>query len=117
MTWGGRDFAGISESGIETLKSELNSYANKVNDTIAEFNAQADLTATFAGDSLIGSVQSALEEGKAALAELVTKLKDAERDAAQYALEQWGSGTGGVAGTVDGTAAELRSSAATFTLD
>lgn len=113
----GFDFAGISESGIEELKIALNKYAEEASSCIAEFNASANLASTFAGEALTSSITAALEEGKQALYALVNKLKEAEQAASQYALEQWGEGTGGVAGTVDSSASDIRAQANALNLD
>jgi len=110
------DFIGINADNIGNLEAALAKYRSSIQEEIAAFNANANIANTMAGDEVEAAVQGYLEEGKTALQEIVEKLQK-EETILQQAFEQWISGESGVAGNVDGAAADLRAVAGSFTLE
>lgn len=114
--WGG-GFAGIS---IERINSDLipavNKYCETIESAINQFNADADVTSSFAGTELETAVQDFIKAIKELLAAYVSTMRK-EIAAINSAYEQYTSGAQNVASNVASNASEIRAAANDIRLD
>lgn len=112
----GGGFAGIDKKNIGNLTAALKAYRTKIQAQISEFNANADLSNTMAGEDVKAAVTGYLEDAKFVLQEWIDALEK-EEQRAETAFDDWAAKETGVAGNVSSDASALRSSAANISLD
>lgn len=114
--WDG-GFIGISEERLNSeLIPEIQKYCEKIESTINQFNAEADVTAAFAGADVQGPVSEFIGAVKEILAAYVSTMRQ-EIAAAQGAYQQYQSGARAVASNVAASAQEIRGAASGIRLD
>lgn len=114
--WDG-GFAGISKEQLEsTLIPALQSYCERIEESINAFNAEADVTASFAGAELVPNVQEFIGAVKQLLQAYVSTMRQ-EIATANSAYEQYQIGSQNVAAGVSSSASEIRSAAQSIRID
>ena len=114
--WGG-GFAGIS---IERIKSDLipalEKYCKTIESSINQFNAEADVTSSFAGPEVTVAVEDFVGAVKEILAAYVSTMR-AEIAMAEKAYIDYQIGAQRVGTNVKSTATDIRAAASSIRLD
>ena len=114
--WGG-GFAGISEAKLNgELIPAIEKYCETISSSINQFNAEADVTSSFAGPEVQAAVSEFVSSVKELLIAYVSTMKQ-EIAAAQGAYQQYQSGAQSVGSNVSSTAQEIRGAASGIKLD
>lgn len=74
-----KDFVGISESGLETLKQEIDKYIRSIQNIIDRFQENGDLTQAFAGAPLYAA-QEFVKAVKTVLKAYVSTMKNEKNE-------------------------------------
>lgn len=110
-------FEGISENGLEILKLRLNSYIQKLNNKIDEFDATVPVTGAYKG-TVENSVVEYLNAVKKTLKDYIQKMQDVELKEVNTALEKYHSIVDESAkSTASSAADEVRGRADSLSLD
>lgn len=114
--WGG-GFAGISKDKIDAdLIPALERYCETIEDSINQFNADADVTSSFAGPELAPAVKDFVSAIKELLKAYVSTMRK-EIASVNSAYEQYTTGSQSVASNVSTNAQDIRSAASEVRLD
>ena len=114
--WGG-GFAGISEAKLNSdLIPAIEKYCETISNSINQFNAEADVTSSFAGPEVQAAVSEFVSSVKDLLTAYVSTMRQ-EIAAAQGAYQQYQSGAQSVGSSVSSTAQEIRGAASGIRLD
>ena len=110
-------FAGISESGIKELQTQIRGFANELQNTIDGFDANADLTAGLAeGSKAQVAASDFIKDIKELLKAYVSTL-NAYATIAEEAYANYTSADTSVGGSVDTTSGDVSSAADAIKLD
>lgn len=114
--WSG-GFAGISKDAVEgVLIPAIESYCKRIEDKIAEFNAEADMSQTFAGTEMQAAAKDFVEAVKSLLQAYVSQMR-LEISSVNKAYDAWEAGSSSVAATASENAEEIRRTAGSIKLD
>ena len=112
--WSG-GFTGMSEAGMQELKTQLSNYCQKIQDLIAGFDQTGDITS-----ALKGEVQTAAYEFIDAIKELLQAYVSTMRQEIQEADEAYSnfmSSAQSISQDVSSSASDIRSNASSIRLD
>lgn len=114
--WSG-GFAGISQTEVEgTLIPAIEKYCETIEGQISSFNAEGDLSQTFAGEKMQAAAGDYVSAIKELLQAYVSTMRQ-EIARVRQAYEAWNSGTASVASNASSNASEIRSAANSIKLD
>ena len=112
--WSG-GFAGMSDQGMETLKSALTTFCNDLQATINGFDEQGNLEVALKGEAQAAAVEF-VSAVKQLLQAYVSRMKQQIAEADQ-AYQNWLAASGGLASDVRSDATEIRNNANSIKLD
>ncbi len=110
------DFTGLSDQGLEELKTAIDAFCTKINNQIDAINTEADAAKGFAGPKIQEGIQQFVVACKELLVAWVNALQ-AEKGRVDKAFEEWTSGMSGVQSNIESAAEDVRSQAAQINLD
>lgn len=114
--WSG-GFAGINKQRVEgKLIPAIEKYCKDIENDIAQFNADGDMSTTFAGQEMQAAAKTFVEAVKSLLQSYVSQMR-VEISAVNKAYDAWEAGTSSVASTANENAEEIRRTAESIKLD